>query len=305
VTFGSSKLMDGQRMLEILTDNRKYAAFCPKEEPLLSTSSYGVSYRESNSVDGLPHVDKALSIFAELGIRTNLPVRTAEGDTFTLRAALDDAVMNFHPKQELPWTAIALAHYLPPVRSWRNKFGDEYTFDDLAMYLVEAPYAGSACAGTHLLSALTHLVRVNSEIPVLSPSMRDRALARLRDASMQLEAKQRTDGSWPFLWYSDDRKQRGKGELHPRIEDIRVVGHHLEWIAIAPIGARPSQDCIGRALTFLSNRLLNCSESEREGLLLKASSMSPISHAVRAMSLYRHVSLEHIVQGLRQADTRK
>jgi hypothetical protein len=292
--FDSPNLPDGSRMLEIVTDSTQYSRFCPDKDPLLYASPLGVSYRVDHDTDGLPHVDKALSVFAELTLRSDIPLRVG-GETHKLADALDDAALRFVPEQELEWTTIALVHYLPPGRTWRNKFGVQYSFDDLATLLVERPYWRGPCMGTHILSALAHLVGVDAEVPILSPPARALALGRLREASKRLESIQSPAGGWPPLWYVVEDGKGLQGEYSNRVEEIRVAGHHLEWIAIAPAEVRPSRKCVERALGFLCRRMLECTEKEHEELAKKAHTFPPLSHAVRALSLYHPVPMQRIL----------
>jgi hypothetical protein len=86
---------------------------------------------------GEQHVDQCLSTFAELGVTLDESV-SIDSLHHTVRDLLNDSIANFDLDQpEIEWTAVAYASYLAPVtRVWRNRFGAEFSFDDLTASLM-------------------------------------------------------------------------------------------------------------------------------------------------------------------------
>jgi hypothetical protein len=109
------------------------------------------------------HRDHALGCFAELGVGLDFPV-VFDNATGSIREVLADSIANFClQQQELAWTAVAYALYLPPSRSWSNRFGETTSFDDLTNALLDFPMVDASCAGTHLAYALSVIARVDEE----------------------------------------------------------------------------------------------------------------------------------------------
>lgn len=183
------------------------------------------------------HRDQILAAFGELGIPLSQPLTIGE-ETFTLADVLSDSIANFHlGQQELQWTALAYAVYLSPTREWTNKFGDTTTFDMLVARLIESPLWESSCAGTHLVSTLTTIYRVDTEnTPILAPPTRETLRERLEQFAKCACETQKTDGSWDLEWY------RGALRDSKRIlptdstlaDRLLVTGHLAEWLLYLP-----------------------------------------------------------------------
>src|SRR5207302_3298465 len=95
------------------------------------------------------HRDQTLAAFAELGLPLSFTLQ-GDGGTGTLRDVLDDSLANFHLGQkELAWTALAYALYLPPVKSWINRYGERFGFDQLVSEMLDRPLDAESCGGTH------------------------------------------------------------------------------------------------------------------------------------------------------------
>jgi hypothetical protein len=108
------------------------------------------------------HSDQLLAYLAELGVPPDRPVSTRAGAR-QARHLLDDALANFTPRQaEIEWSALGFALYLGQP-AWPDKFGREWTFDQLADELMSRPYAGRACGGTHLLHSLAVLLQADAQ----------------------------------------------------------------------------------------------------------------------------------------------
>src|SRR5262249_33876457 len=136
----------------------------------------GIRYRSlamSAQLTGLEnHRDVCLATFAEL----DLPLTTEfkyDGSAYSLRDLLRDSLANFHLQQEeLAWTAIAYTAYLGPKQSWKNRFGEHFTWSDLAESLIKTKVQRTACCGTHLLYAAVLIRRLDELSPALAGSTR-------------------------------------------------------------------------------------------------------------------------------------
>lgn len=97
--FEAKDILDSSRLMNILLDDDQYSAFFPKSTSLLLDSDYGISVRVGSDRSASPHVDKTLSVFAELGVPLDYPVRSRR-QTTTLLAILKDSMARFQIDQD-------------------------------------------------------------------------------------------------------------------------------------------------------------------------------------------------------------
>jgi hypothetical protein len=208
---------------------------------------------------------------------------TTSGGPRTVRDILNDTCANFNPDQrEIEWTALALALYLPPRSGWHDKFGKPYSLDSLSELLLGRPYAeGLPCGGTHKLYTLTVLMRVDEATPVLSPGVREKLRAHLRDQVAMLVRTQAEDGTWLTNWYRGERARSSSAGAPAEVEQARVLatGHHVEWLMLLPPEFQPPRDRLVRAARWLQLRL---AADAQETLMTH---YCPYSHAGRVLSV--------------------
>jgi len=276
-------------MLEVLLNSDRFEQMYPKGTPLLSTSLEGVAIRLNPGAlserrinlwpDCEAHVDKVLSVLGEIGIKPSHPIK-ASGRAGTVADMLRDSMKRFSWTQELDFTAKAYLLYLKQPASWTNRFGMGVSLSDLIARVAEAELGTGACVGTHKCQVLAMALRADSEAPFLSSSTRRRVTERLLLASRRLEQTQLPDGSWPSDWCLSNKLfpiTQEEGELNTR---LRVTGHHLEWIAIAPDFAMPSGQSVSRALAYLQRRMTEVpGDSYYEDYTM-------LSHCARALVLF-------------------
>ncbi len=243
------------------------------------------------------HTDQVLSILGELGVSLDATIRTPLGNR-PVRTLLDDAVAEFQIGQELEWTAVALALYLPPARSWTNRFGEATDFDDLAHELMGRPLARASCAGTHTLYALTMIYRSDMLSPILSATLRDDLRELLMRVASVVAASQREDGSFDPRWhrrvvdlpwyarYRTMRRSHDPERDHPELnlngdaddsveQKVLATGHHVEWTLMLPPEMQMPTGTLVRAADYLARVLVEATDGE------VAHSFCPFSHAAR------------------------
>ena len=177
----------GEAILKLLTDESAGAAYFGQSPVVHTASGARFPTREKSPTDDRSleqHRDQTLAGLGELGLPLSYPLKVGDR-TASLRDVLRDSIANFHLRQEeIAWTAMAYVLYLPPIRAWANRYGERFTFDDLADELQRRPMDKESCAGIHILCALTLLARVNAEARVLSggarPARRPPSPLRLR-----------------------------------------------------------------------------------------------------------------------------
>ncbi len=193
------------------------------------------------------HPGQGLSILAMRGVPLATPVRNSTSDQFRVHDVLQDLTANFTLEGEIYWDAIALTLYIPPARLWSDKFGEEFTFDDLSAELMARSPEESPCGGTHALIALTILLRADLESPVLSRAIRSRLREYLQRVVRTLEQGMLPDGGWTLDW---DHPQSATPESTLAQDEIYVLtatGHHLEWLILLPTDLQPTDDVLNRS----------------------------------------------------------
>jgi hypothetical protein len=228
------------------------------------------------------HDDQLLAVLAEVGVPLSQRVRTPGGEHM-VRNILEDTLANFDlKKQEIEWSALSVALYLPPRKSWVDKYGQLFTLDDVAKELIGRLYRPRlSCAGTHLLYSMTVLLRADEQYPVLSPEVRTELREKLRGAAQALPRSQSADGMWGADWASPvlDAAQRRPFTASPLGDQVLATGHHVEWLMLLPPDMAPPRVCFLAALRGLQLRL----QTDDQQMLRQ--NYCPYSHAGRVLRL--------------------
>ncbi len=284
--FDHPVLNDSQKVLRLLTDSEFGRSFFGA--PAIKRTRHGIEFvsaaltLEEHTRATESHRDQCLASLGELGVPLSTPITVGE-EKLTLEAALTDSLANFHLKQnELQWTAIAYALYVPPRKEWVNKFGERHTFDDLANRLLTDPVENSSCAGTHLGYALTLLYRVDRTFtPILSQGVRERLRQRLERTVAAAIGTQSEDGSWSGEWgrtlysHSDHTPSANEADMGGR---LLVTGHLCEWFLYVPAEFNVPDDCLRRAGLWLRSQL-----EDFPGDSVPEAAICPYTHAACAL----------------------
>lgn len=214
------------------------------------------------------------------GVALSIPVRGADRPA-SVRDLLCDSVANFYLGQdELSWTAVAYALSLRPAATWTNRYGETFSFDDLAAALLKPPAAHPSCGGTHLLFALTVLRRADDQCRILSPKARARVGEALARAVSAARRSQRADGSWPIDWHLGQFEPPGLGvgpPTDPEVDALIATGHLAEYLAYLPASEQAGGDHLRRAAIWLQAPM------ERLTLEERARWLCPLIHAACAL----------------------
>lgn len=275
----------GPAMRDYLMNDTAYRARAGENAPpLLVSSPDGVAVRparqgDPNVATGSVHVDDLLATLAEIGTPLDAQLETRQGN-LTVRQLLTRAMRRFHYSQaEYEWSAISYARYVFPVRSWRNDHGQKIDVSGLIDELVRRPARQGVCAGTHRIEALVVLLRADDQAHVLKPAERRKIIAHLKHVSDLLVGAQNVRGYWTKSWPEGSVSQAE--ENVPLTDRILATGHHLEWLALAPVEVQPPRESIIRAAQWLVQAM-----QEVDARTLDID-YGPFSHAGRALSLWR------------------
>ncbi len=255
----------------------------------LLDSPYGIHPIQSGTMDAVEyraetHYGKLTMLMGLADVSLSTPVTTNSGRVGTLANLLQDTILNFHWGQELEFIGCSLAYWLPPEKSWTNQFGETFTFNELLEHLIAEPYGKGCCGGCHAPYTVVTILRVDAEhFPILSEKTRKRAEKWLKNMSVTLEQNQLSDGSWERDW----GKAGENGFLYgdKTLDAITLLGHHLEWIALAPPEFRPSSKCIKKAVAAVTEQIRLLPPMQYRSF----KTILPCSHAAMAMCLMKNV----------------
>lgn len=284
-SFSDPNCISGLEMLELMLDNRKFRnSYGDNFKPLMYLDEYGVRVRVQEGAGSSSHVDHTIAGLSEVGVPLDYPVVTETGET-TVAAILDAALKNFRINQfEYEWSTLAFAHYLEPTEGWHSREGEWITFDRMAERIMRQRLVEGVCRGNHRLHTLTMLLRIDDNQPLLSPEMRTKIIAHLRDVTDRLIQTQQAEGFWNPEWPGDewDGPQDVEGlPLGIKADRILVTGHTLEWWALAPEELQPPREVVVKAAQWLNTTIQELSPGEVK------SYYTFLTHAGRALAMWR------------------
>jgi hypothetical protein len=230
---------------------------------------------DSAQRDGEAHRDAILATLALQGVPLTFPVQTKDG-ACSVRDLLADALAHFDLQQrEIPWTAMAIILYLPPQSRWTNCDGESFCFDDLSRELLGRRLDESPCGGTHLLEALTLLLRVDDKCQCLSPAARGELHRQLARYVHEAERSQARNGSWAPGWWQDDAA--GLERSPARTGSLLITGHVLEWMQYLPLDLQPPDATYRRGADWLCARIRELPSE------IEPATACPLTHAIMAV----------------------
>jgi len=242
------------KTLAIVFDTAKAADLYPGA-PIYRVTRFGIMLdRADPKVEGFgdSHPDYTLSLLARLGVESDRRV-LIRGKPYSVAQMVRGSVAEFSFENDLEWTAIAYALYLPPTRSWTNKYGEVCDFDRLCEFLCTLPPFGRSCYGTHVVQALAVLYGVDAQQGMLGERTRGLLEEKIRGVVERLQGVQRPNGSWDIDWCGPGDWGKGEASTSP---DIVVTGHLLEFLAMVAEHVPVDESMVRHARRFLAERLL-------------------------------------------------
>lgn len=263
-----------------LTDTRALERRFGEPASLVKTPS-GVRYLASRGDPRFPassyllHAYQMLATFAEIGLSTETPLTVAD-TKYSIADLVADCTANLQLREvsglEPEWAATALALYLPPAKSWRNRWGERLGFDSLANFLLQRPLEKYSCYGTHMHLALAVLAQAHEKFPILSQGAIRGIGEKYRAMNRTLERTQRPDGSWDGNWM---------GEGSTRIEEpwvpVQITGHVMECQSLLPPSWQVGAASFRKAIAYLADAIIEADSSRIR------TDYCPFSHAGRAV----------------------
>jgi hypothetical protein len=243
--------------------------------PVLAGSEDAIEYRAEG------HYGQLLKLLGEVGVPSATSVTTSSGRVGDLVDIYQDALMRFSLAQELEFIGCALAYWHPPEKTWKDQFGNEYSFNELVSHLISIPLGKGSCGGCHVPYTVVVILRVDERFTILSEDVRRQARKWLAELSQLLEDRWAACGGWDKYWsQNSDLKPLWRDDL---LDRITITGHHLEWIALAPPDVRPSETVVKRAVRALRSDVESLPPLSQQPF----KTLLPVSHGARALALLR------------------
>lgn len=294
----------GQLLQDLLLDDRVFRREAPPgAEPILLRTEYGIAVRYQTPAlfEGqLAHPDKLLRICAELGLPSATPVVLRDGEG-QVRDLVSESMARVDEGREMEWTAEALTRYVRGGAEWTDRFGRKWTVNRITRVLLEKPKGQGVCFGTHVPYALMCVYRIDEDDRFLTRQNRSEFGAYFVDLSARLQRDQCADGSFSWRWAPnveeppDVETNEKRSVSRDKNFGMAVTGHHLEWIALAPPGLRPSRASITRAANFLLQDLAG------SDLSAESPDYLPATHAARALCLLKNTPpLEFLARAVKR-----
>jgi hypothetical protein len=247
----------GNSMLQALTDeDTAFQTF--GKSPFIRTRNGLRYFLHDDPVlpfsEGEVHRDQCLATFASLYMPLSTPIRLHSG-SYSISSLLSESVANFVLDQQEPaWTAISYARYLPPKKQWANRFGEQFSFAQLADHLMQIDFNRQSCAGTHIFEALIAIDNADNAYGVLDTGIRRKLNVCLNDLVRQIVERQHEDGSWNKQW-CNAMKDNDSGPMTSFQYRVLVTGHILEALNLLGLQKRPSSVVYSRAAEWLKASL--------------------------------------------------
>ncbi len=282
--FTDDGFLSGPAMRRLLLDHGRFQeVFGNDKPPLLLDRGSGVAVRVQEGDATSSHVDHTVACLAEVGTPLGFPMITSTRRT-TYRAMVEQSMRDFSLNQlEYEWSGLTYALFLPSRTEWMTTEGQVMSFDRLARRIMRETLDHGVCFANHRLYTLVVFLRVDDQVPILSPDTRVEVLEFLSDATLLLERHQHPDGfwnaDWPHRQPASSTPTDVEGDRLP--ERILATGHALEWWAMAPAELHPPRPTLAAAGQWLVRTIDDLTEDQvRENFTY-------LSHAGRALAIWR------------------
>lgn len=289
IEFQNPALISGPQLREFLTDSARYVeSWGAAAEPLLTQQDDGVAVRWGSDRSASVHHDHLLASLTEAGLALETPVYTPR-QAMQFRDVLNQALRDFHvDERETEWSVMAFGLWLAPQRvsAWHNGQGRRISFDLLAERLLRNHKKHGVCLGTHRVYSLMVLLRLNEQNAgqLLQADTVSRIRQYLTDVRDLLCDAQAADGSWAPNWTDGAAAVARTDPAEKKKSRVISTGHHLEWLAIAPLELHPDREQVRRAADWAIRDILETPQA------VIAENYTFYSHVGNALALWRRTT---------------
>jgi hypothetical protein len=191
------------------------------------------------------HVDQFLFAYADAGIPLAHEIISRSGTKFTVGDKLKFAKKGFREDQELAWTLVALATYVPFDKKWKASSGKEYDTEDVLKLAIQRDPRRETEGGPHHLYGMAYALRKYlDQGGELTGTWKDakKYLDKYVGISKQ---HQQEDGAFSAAGFYRSLRPRTPRHL------VSSTGHALEWMSIALSPDELGQEWVIKAIDRL------------------------------------------------------
>jgi len=191
------------------------------------------------------HVDQFLFAYADAGIPLDHEIISRSETKFTVGDKLKFAKKGFRDDQELAWTLVALATYMPFEKKWQADSGKKYNTEDVMRLAIGRDPRRETEGGPHHLYGIAYaLQKYLDQGGKLTGTWKDAKnyLAKYVDISKR---HQQEDGAFSAAGFYRSLRPRTPRHL------VSSTGHALEWMSIALSPEELEQEWVLKAIDRL------------------------------------------------------
>ena len=252
----NNRIFTGRELLCLFLDDHWYRKFLVNNEPILTDDLHGIKVRQRATEGGfegeIAHSGALLAVCGELGLASNFFVRTRTREAY-LKELITSAAASFVVTEELEWLLEVIARYIEfdYQPTWQNRWGREVSLQAGVDVLLSQSYNKGACVGGHVPYCFTQLISLNQLAPILRKDQVLSMITRLQATFDRLVSTQDASGAFTPSW-TEQSDPSSSSIPSGTTELFDVTGHHLEWIAYAPLEVLLDSESISRACRFLT-----------------------------------------------------
>ena len=242
-------------------------------QPLFQVTQYGGRahpYTEPYIFQG--HAHQFLAIFALADVPLDYEFKVGQS-TITVADMVKNAQMDLDGSEETTFSLWALSHYLEPDAKWTNKWGYQWSIEDLVRAELQESVSHSACGGTHILFALTYARNryLKTKRPLQGVWLQaDRLIKQHVEIA---KAYQNQDGSFSASYFDGPHYS---AEFMTRLE---TTGHTLEWLSLALNDEQMQEEWVRRGAAAVARDLV----AHRHNSI----DCGPLYHSLDGLVIYR------------------
>ena len=139
-------------MMSLALSHREFSRRYPDSPPLIVRSPSGWEVRASTKNpdkkhhQSESHKDQLLAACGEIGVPAGQAIETDSG-RISILDLIESSRRDFFLDQEAAWSVVAYCVYLPETPTWKNRFGEEMTYDAIARSMIESELGAGAVRG--------------------------------------------------------------------------------------------------------------------------------------------------------------
>jgi len=172
------------------------------------------------------HVDQFLFAYADAGISLDHEIISRSGTKFTVGDKLKFAKKGFREDQELAWTLVALATYVPFGKKWQADSGKKYDTEDVMRLAIQRDPRRETEGGPHHLYGIAYaLQKYLDQGGKLAGTWKD--AKKYLDKYVGISKRhQQEDGAFSSAGFYRSLRPRTPRHL------VSSTGHALEWMSV-------------------------------------------------------------------------